>query len=390
MSATNSGAAVNLEPIPLLYVLDQLWSATGGTESQFFTLLRRLDRRRFSPAVVLLRGENTVSPSIPDVPVQVLGVGSLRSPKFLACALRLAQRVRRGNIRIAHIFFNDAAIALPPFLRLSGAKVIVSRRDLGFWYTSTNLPLLRAVRPAVNAVIANSEAVKRVVVENERYERNRVTVIPNGFDPRGELLGRVGARRKLGIALERPVITVVANLRPLKRITDAIRAVAALRAEFPSVLLQLVGEDSHRTGEHFHGTELKALVAQLGVASAVSFVGVQADPMPYVEAANVCLLCSEEEGLSNSIIEYMWAGRAVVCTDAGGNPELIANGETGFVVPVGAVDQIVDRLRAMLSSDADAIGMRAREFALRNFSSDVMVRRYVSFYERLLGLGSSA
>jgi glycosyltransferase involved in cell wall biosynthesis len=383
--ATASGMKSAAQPLPVLYVLDQMWNAGGGTESQFLTLLRNLDRRLFAPRVVLLRGEDRLSHHVPDVPVEILGIDSLKSPRFLARAFSLMRRVRAEKIRLAHIYLNDASMGLPPFLRLGGARVIVSRRDLGFWYTPQNLRVLRAIRPAVAAVVANCQAVKENVVQRERYAADRVRVIHNGFEPRGELQGRSAARRRLGLREGDPVITLVANLRPLKRVDDAIRAAGLLVREFPAIKLLLVGEDPPHDGAESHGERLRRLAAELGVAGNIVFSGLQVDPMPFIEAADACLLLSETEGLSNSLIEYLWAGRAAVATRVGGNSELVAHGERGFLVDVGDWQAVATHLRKLLTTDADSMGARAREYATQNFSTPTMVRRHARLYLDLLG-----
>ncbi|HMN42964.1 MAG TPA: glycosyltransferase [Povalibacter sp.] len=385
--AAENRLAQGRPPVPVLYVLDELRNAGAGTETQFLRLLRNLDRGRFTPSVALLRGDDRYFAGLADVHVDVLGIRSLRTMNFLSEALQLARRMRSGRVGIAHVYLNDAAIALPSFLRLGGAKVIVSRRDLGFWYTPSNLRLLRAQRFAVSAVIANCDAVKQSVVQHEGYSPDRIAVIENGFEQRSELLGRSEARRRLGIEIQRPVVTIVANLRPLKRIADAIQAIAAVREEFPQILLQLVGEDPPHRGSQSHGQEMRQLAASLGIAGHVSFVGSQSDPMPYIEAADACMLCSETEGLSNSVIEYLWAGKAVIATDVGGNPELISQGRTGFLVPVGDVRQMADRLRVVLGSEGPVMGQRAREHAVSNFSTHVMAQRHADLYERVLNGG---
>ena len=81
--------------------------------------------------------------------------------------------------------------------------------------------------------------------------------------------------------------------------------------------------------------ELRALAGKLGVGGRVIFTGGVERPSRYIRRFDVAVLCSESEGFSNAIIEYMADARPVVCTDTGGNPELVRDGVNGYLVPVG-------------------------------------------------------
>jgi glycosyltransferase involved in cell wall biosynthesis len=177
---------------------------------------------------------------------------------------------------------------------------------------------------------------------------------------------------------------MVANLRPLKRPDDAVRAVAAMHPQSGrAVHLALVGGDPAPAGAQTR--VLLALAEELGAANRIHCIGQVPSAAPWVVAADACLLCSETEGLSNAVIEYMLGGKPVVCTAVGGNTELIAEGETGFLVPVGDVAAITDRLLRLLDNAAVGarLGAAARNRALAEFSVEGMVGRHVALYERL-------
>src|SRR5690606_9795064 len=205
------------------------------------------------------------------------------------------------GFEVAHIFFNDSAMVFPLPLKLCGLKVVVARRDLGFWYTRWNLPVLRLAGYFVDAVVANSAAVREVVANKERIPRKRIAVIYNGMRRSGTCTQ--GRRADFGVPEDGAVITCVANLRPLKRIGDIIRALPAItRAAGPTHLL-VVGED--RAGEgggKSHRAELEALARDFGLDGRVHFAGKMDNPMSAVALAEVCLLVSQTEGLSNVVV----------------------------------------------------------------------------------------
>jgi glycosyltransferase involved in cell wall biosynthesis len=118
----------------------------------------------------------------------------------------------------------------------------------------------------------------------------------------------------------------------------------------------------------------------------VIFTGQVEEPMKYVERFTVAVLCSESEGFSNSIIEYMQAGRPVVCTDTGGNPEIVKDGCNGFLVPVGDTGALAARLKRLLYDSALArqLGAAGRE-TVRSYTYSRMVDEQMACYAQVLG-----
>ena len=131
--------------------------------------------------------------------------------------------------------------------------------------------------------------------------------------------------------------------------------------------------------------DLQALANRLGVDERIVFTGPVEDAKPYIEQFTVAVLCSESEGFSNSLIEYMQAGRPVICTDSGGSSELIRDGIDGFLVTVGDVDSLADRLLQLLTDRelAQRIGDAARD-SVRAYSLSRMIREQMACYDEIL------
>ena len=122
----------------ILYVLDEFAERTAGTEGQFLELVTGLAARNVDLSIALLRDAPTLRQAFPGIPTVVLGLKSLRSPSTLGALWKLQRWARTQGSEVAHIYFNDASIACPLPLRLAGLPVVVSRRDLGLWYTRGN------------------------------------------------------------------------------------------------------------------------------------------------------------------------------------------------------------------------------------------------------------
>jgi glycosyltransferase involved in cell wall biosynthesis len=368
----------------VLYVLDEFSEPTAGTERQFLQLVAGVRARNTDVSIALLRDAPALQRALPDVPMTVLGLNSMRSPTAVRALWKLVRWAKVRSSQVAHIFFNDASIACPLPLRLAGLPVIVSRRDLGFWYTSASLRLLRLNRFAVDAVIANAEAVKQQVIAQEHYPERKVITIYNGWRERPLIDSRSDVRRELGIAPSSRLLLVVANLRPLKRVDDAIRILVIVSSRVTDVQLCVVGADRARDG----GSELaklQVLAAERGVAGRVVFVGARKDPWPIVQACDIGLLCSESEGLSNALIEYSAAGKPVVCSNAGGNSEVIVDAVTGFVFRTGDVQYAADKVTQLLTDNALAasMGLQGRQRIHTEFGLGRMVERHLDLYRAL-------
>ena len=371
----------------ILYVLDEFGMRTAGTEGQFLELVAGVQARKAEARVVLLRP----SPVLTELPARVLGVRSLGSLGALGAIWRLVSWARAARADVAHLFFNDASILCPFPLRIAGIPVIVSRRDLGFWYTPGTLRVLRLNRYAVAGVVANSQAVKREVVRQERYPEDRVRVIPNGWRTREPHENRAQARGALGIPAGAKMLLCVANLRPLKRVDDAIRIAALALRHDPDVWLTVVGAD--RSGAAGSERErLGALVRELSIAGRVVFAGELADPWPVVSACDVGLLCSESEGLSNTLIEYSAAGKPVVCTRTGGNEEVVADSQSGFLFAPGDIEAAAGRVLQLLRDPqlARRRGAVGRRIVVSRFGGDQMVESHLRLYAALMRRRSAA
>lgn len=371
----------------VLFVLDWFPSPqTGGTETQLWLLLRQLTQRGVAIRILLLNRSEFLEKNLPTAQIVHLGITRMRSARSVRIALRESFRARRDGFRLAHIYFNDAAILFPLPLKAAGLRVLVSRRDLGFWYSPQNLPWLRLNRRFVDKVVANCEAVKRVVVAQEGYPPAAVAVIYNGIESVAVTQAQVdAARAQLPVTAAQRIVLIVANARPIKRIFDLISAFAAVKPHVPDAVLVMAGAD-HHDAHAGHLGELKKLAADLHVGGSTLFLGRVADPAALIAAAAVCVLSSESEGLSNSLLEYARADRPIVCSAVGGNPEIVDHGRTGFTYPKGDVAALTRELRRVLEdpSLAREVGTAAGRSAKEKFSVTRLLENHLSLYGQVL------
>jgi len=170
------------------------------------------------------------------------------------------------------------------------------------------------------------------------------------------------------------VIVHVSNFRPVKRVDDVIAVFARLRASRP-VRLRLVGDGPDRP-------RIEADVAARGLAADVDFLGERGDLPEVLRDADLFLLPSETESFGLAALEAMACGVPVVASAVGGLVEVVADGEAGFLRPVGDVAALADAAARLLADEPlrRAMGAAARRTAETHYRIDPAIDRYVDIY----------
>jgi L-malate glycosyltransferase len=205
-----------------------------------------------------------------------------------------------------------------------------------------------------------------------------IEVIPNFVDTDRFCI----ARRKIGPA-ER-ILTHVSNFRPLKRVDDVVRIFARVRSKMPA-RLHLVGDGPERPC-------VEALVHSLGLANDVRFFGEGVEVAEVLQDSDVFLLPSETESFGLGALEAMACGVPVVASNVGGLPEVVLDGETGFLAPVGNLEEMAKQVRRLLT-DGDLharMSLAARGRAEAHFQLEPAAERYQAVYRRVVGRGTRA
>lgn len=222
--------------------------------------------------------------------------------------------------------------------------------------------------PKCNATIANSR-----VVADACGDSNVVVIYPgidvNKFHPGETPPSEV-------------VVGTACRLEPVKGTQTLLQAIAILAKDHPSVRLAIAGEGSLRQ-------QLEKQAAQLGIQDKVLFLGWRDDVCSLLQSWSIFVLPSFDEGFGVAVLEAMASGLPVVASDAGGLRELVVDGQTGFLVPVGDPDALADKILLLLRDPDLRIGMGSagRRHARESFSRAEMVRKTADLYESLLDFG---
>ncbi len=174
------------------------------------------------------------------------------------------------------------------------------------------------------------------------------------------------------------MIGCVSNLKQGKGIEDLLEAFALLADRDP-VRLVLVGDGPRRA-------QLMDQAERLAVSDRVRFHGLDADPSRLLPGMDLFVHPSESEGLPNAVLEAAAAGLPIVATAAGGTPEIVSDGETGALVPVGDVAAMASAIEA-LRGDPDRrtrLGAAARHHVRATYGMDRFIAETAALYERLV------
>jgi glycosyltransferase involved in cell wall biosynthesis len=338
-------------------------------------LVTNLDRRRFAP-VVWVAGDAEQGGSLlarAAIPVHAMALDA-RDSEALEAALCW---MRSLGASVFHSFgYGDEWLDLV-LARMAGIPVCISRRgNLRHWDPQGFPEFPENLRNvASDVVVANSQAVASFCADAERIPARKIRVIYNGVEAPGAV-NRLQARQSLGFSSDDLVVANVAHLRPVKGQQELLQAFRHVAATVPNAKLLICGEGDARP-------LLEQLRDELGLPNHVVFTGFRQDVDTIYAASDLYVNASRSEGFSNSILEAMHAGLAVVATSVGGTPESVIDGETGVLTPPGDAGKLAEAIIRLLEDETlrRRLGERGRACARERFTVSRMVGDYEQLYD---------
>jgi glycosyltransferase involved in cell wall biosynthesis/protein-tyrosine-phosphatase len=234
------------------------------------------------------------------------------------------------------------------------------------WRTRLDFFVLRTF---FSALVAVSDEMRRALVEHYGFREQQLRVIRNG----GRFPSTMPAALSRGETFR---IGTVGRLVPVKGFDLFLDVAAALRRTVPAVRFSILGDGPLRE-------ELARRVEELGLGDHVEFLSPRPDPFPYYRSLDLYLNTSRHEGLPLSVVEAMACGVPVVSAAVGGIPEVVADGEHGFLVTGREPAAFVERCVRLIADDRLRVSMsqRASAFARDGLSAPAMAAAYRSLYE---------
>ncbi|MGH7284344.1 MAG: glycosyltransferase family 4 protein, partial [Polyangiaceae bacterium] len=349
----------------------------GGAERMLMDLVTHPDETRAEHAIALFSPCETVHRFFaqlpPGVPVFDPGrasegaVGTLLRSFAPMDAAWLAGCVRRSRASIVHLHTFGSHVVGVRAARAARARILRTEHSTRVYDDASCWPFSRWSLARTCIAVAVSQHVRSRAIARARQLGEPMRVVHNGVDIEAFVPSRAPDDGRPFTFL------CVGRLEPRKGIDLAIEAIASVG----EARLDVVGEGQE-------GPRLAARVRELGLVNQVRFFGRVDDVRPFMASSHALVSSSREEGLGIANLEAMACGRPVVALPTGGIPEIVKDGDTGFLAVAQNAEALAARMRdVMKCRDLQEIGDRARKFVEKSGSSHVMRRAYGKIYEEL-------
>ncbi len=341
----------------------------GGMEKLLVEFARFTDRKRFDLVFVSLEERGQLAAEIENLqwPLYALGKPPGLKPGLV---LKLARRLRELRPSVVHTHNTSAFLYGAMAATLARVpRIIHTRHGQGFGASVRETWMFRILSKLAHRVVSVSEDARQLTIA-EGIPAERTCLIRNGVD-----LSRFpyAGPNAVGPAL------LVARLSPEKDVATLIHAVKhasrILKSERTALTLEIAGDGVTRP-------QLESLSRSLGLGDSIRFLGERNDIPSLLAKASMFVLPSLTEGISLTLLEAMARGLPVVATRIGGNPEVVLDGRTGFLVPARNPEALASAMVRLHQHPtlAKHMGWLGRQRVEQEFSVADMIRRYEQRY----------
>jgi len=358
------------QPVKILYAIDNL--LRGGTELQLIGLIERLNPEQYTPYLLTIRqSDPALTP--PNCKHLAWYVPNLFSLAGVIALFKLIRFLRAEKISIVQTFFQDSTLFAGTAAHLARVPVrIACFRDLGFWHNKTQAMFLKQVYQRMTGFICNANIVREHFIKHFQLNPDKMHVLRNGIDVSAlPYINHVNSCTQVGI---------VGNMtRPVKRTDLFIKAAGIVASRHPEITWHIIG-DGHMRGE------LETLAKENNVFEKIHFAGRVSDVAGYLEKLDVGVICSDSEGLSNALLEYMFKGVASVATAVGGNPELIEHEKSGLLISPNNEHELANAIMRLIEDAPlkNKLAVAARQKAESEYSWEKCMSAHHNYYCALL------
>jgi len=372
VTAHDIGAARSA-PLRVLFVVPDL--ERGGAERHVSTLLPALDRSEFEPSLVCIGDEGKLFSDLAagGVPARALHRRKWQYPGALI-ELVAEMRRTRPDVVVTRGFSAETLGRVAAVLVGVPHTVVWTHNSFGLGTRGYWRPLIdRLLDHRTSGYYGVAHAQVPYLVGELGYPADKITIIHNGVDlarfPVDAATTRdAGLAATLGIGADDPVVGALAVLRPEKDHATLLRAARIVIDEIPLTRVLVVGDGPVRP-------ELESLADRLDMTDRVVFTGARHDVAPLLRLMDVVTLTSTSECFPMAVLEAMASGRPVISTCVGGVPEVVDEGTTGHLVPVGDPVALAARLIPLLRDRkrSRAMGEAARARVAADFSLEASI-----------------
>ncbi|WP_417547439.1 glycosyltransferase [Marinobacter segnicrescens] len=350
----------------------------GGTEQVIRTLVTNLPIEIYENQVVCIDGYVGEIGKLVEregIPVSYLS----RHPGFdWALVRELRRKIQSDRIDIVHCHQYTPWIYGWLACLGTGARVVMTEH--GRFYPDRYRYKALLVNPIMalltHRIVAISSATRDSLAQYEFIPKAKIEVIYNGVARVEPAKDEVRQRKQeLGIPQNELIMGTVARLDPVKNQPMMLEAFDRVLKQHPHSWLLIVGDGPDRP-------KLEAMSRDLGIDGRVIFVGFIDQPATYLAAMDLFLLTSNTEGTSMTLLEAMSLGIPSVLTEVGGNAEIIEQGKTGILTPIGDAEAFAEAISRFIMEPElmEDVGQRAQQVYFEQFSVASMVESYQQLY----------
>ncbi|NGM81454.1 N-acetyl-alpha-D-glucosaminyl L-malate synthase BshA [Paenibacillus sp. 7124] len=305
-------------------------------------------------------------------------------PYDLALATKMAQVAKMEKLDLLHVHYAVphavCAFLAKQMVGGDGVKVVTTLHGTDITVLGQDESLRDLIRLGINESDAVTAVSQDLINETRRVLdiTSEIDLTYNFVDKRVYYPRDVSDLRGDFASPDEKILMHISNFRPVKRVGDVVDIFDKVAKKIPSRLL-LVGEGPELP-------KIQAKIAEMGLEDKVRFLGKQDEIAQVISLADVLLLPSEKESFGLVALEAMACGVPTIGSQAGGIPELVMHGETGFLAPIGDTAAMAEYAVRLLTDEALARNIRKAclERAREDFCNDAITDQYESIYYRVL------
>lgn len=355
-------------------------SGPGGAERLVNKLAVGFNTHSFRSSVCLFRPgwvqQQCENDGIPTTVIPNKG------PFDIVWLRRFLELIRKEQVHLIHAHEFDAIVHGTLAAAIAGIPIVATIHGKNYYWEKATRRMAYRLVSRYACVVTVSEDLKSFVTEHTGIPGDRIRVVYNGIDVFPDIAAneQARARYEIGLDSQDQIVGAVGSLYPVKGHRYLIAAIPSVIQACPTAKFLLVGRGDQEV-------PLKEQVKKLGLERYVYFLGLRQDIGRLLSIMDVFVLPSLSEGLSVATLEAMASAKPVVATRVGGNPELVADGETGMLVPSEDSEALAQGITTLLLNKKRAreLGQRGRARVEQQFQITMMISEYQKLYRKCLG-----
>jgi N-acetyl-alpha-D-glucosaminyl L-malate synthase BshA len=356
-------------------------SSIGGAEQMFINLADFVKPDKFKSYVGVLR-EGELTSELRKRGIKFLWLGESTQTYDYKFLKNIIQLIKLNRIDLIHShtwgtdfygYWASKILGIPMISTIHNRYYIFEKWSRRFSY--------KVFISQIKKIVAVSKDIQDLLREELKLPPQKVKLVYNGIDTHKfeDKKDLEPLRKELNLLKEELVLGNVGNLREVKDHHTLILSFLKVATLFPRSKLLIVGEGDLKSS-------LLELCEKLGIGNKVLFLGHRDDVNLLLALMDIFILSSNSEGCSISILEAMASGKPVIATRVGGNPELVLEGKTGFLVPPAEPEKLAEKIIFLLKNEDLKVemGKEGRKRAKEKFSLEVMIKNYEELYSQVL------